>query len=137
MAASYSKSKGRSNTPSTKSFAGIPRFIMEHQDYINLSCHAKALLLEAAKQYRGNNNGDICLSWSLMQKRGVGSKPVVYRAIKELTFANLLIETRSAYKGKGNNRRCALYALTWEAIDECRDKNLEHLATVRPLRKVS
>lgn len=107
-----------------KSYAGIPRIVCDNPDYIGLSGNAAKLLFELARQFKGKNNGDLQAAFSLMQKRGYKSKDTLNKNIKELLAANLIIKTRH---GKFINPGgvCALYALTWEPIDECQGKNLE------------
>jgi hypothetical protein len=90
---------------------------MEHENYISLSTHAKVLLLELCKQYNGFNNGDLCASFSVMRKRGFKSKGTLDNAIKELKGKNWILTSR-----QGGRHRCSLYALTFQAIDDCKGK---------------
>jgi hypothetical protein len=116
-------------------FSGIPRVVMDHPDYINLSGNAVKLLNELARQYRGNNNGDLTVAWSLLKDRGFKSKGTIERNRDELLQAGLILKTR---EGRFANPHgvCALYALTWQSIDECNNK-LEVDATATPPRKFS
>lgn len=116
-------------------FSGIPRVVMDHPDYINLSGNAVKLLNELARQYRGNNNGDLTVAYSLLKHRGFGSKDTIKRARNQLVQANLIVCTR---EGRFINPGavCALYALSWQPIDECNNK-LDIKATVTPPRKFS
>jgi hypothetical protein len=108
--------------PAIKSFAGIPRIVMDTDDYKNLNGNAIKLLLEFAYQYRGNNNGDLSAPFSRMRKRGFKSKETLGNALKSLQGANLIIKTRDGmFLNPGG--RCALYALTWQPIDECNGKH--------------
>ncbi len=112
---------------SHKSFAGIPRIVMTHPDYKSLGGNSIRLLLELAYQYRGSNNGDLQACYSLMKDRGFSSKETLSRAIKQLLEKKFIIRTRTgAFLNPGG--RCALYALTWQPIDECGGK-LEVAAT--------
>ena len=117
------------------SFSGIPRVVMDHPDYKNLSGNAVKLLNELARQHRGHNNGDLTMAYSLLKDRGFKSKGTIERARDELLNANLIIKTR---EGRFTNPggMCALYALTWQAIDECGGK-LEVNSTTTPPRKFS
>ena len=134
MTGSYSKSKGRTDAPG--GFAGIPRIVMDHQDYIGLSGGAVKLLNELARQYRGKNNGNLTAAPSVIQPRGCGAKATINRCIKELIAANMIIQTR---EGRFINpgAQCALYAITWQAIDECPSKDLTVKPTTTPIRKFS
>lgn len=57
------------------------------------------------------------------------------KALKELQERNLIVKTRSNYKGR-DGARCALYAFTWAPIDECPGKMLEVAATITAARKL-
>jgi hypothetical protein len=124
------------NRSSKGSFAGIPDIVMESSCYVNLGPSAKALLFEAAYQYKGKNNGNLCFAWTLMQKRGWKSKATLNNALKELVEANLLVLSRQGHFRKPFNK-CSLYAITWQAIDECPGKDLELGPTNTPPRKFS
>ncbi len=130
MALNRAKAKGRRETGR---FAGIPHVVMKHPDYIGLSYPAKSLLFELALQYNGYNNGNLTAAWSVMLKRGWRSKSTLSRALDELKSKNLISLTRSGWFANPGSR-CALYALTWQAIDDCQGKQLEISATIRPLR---
>lgn len=126
--------KGRSDAPG--GFAGIPRVVMEHPDYIGLSYPAKALLFELAYQYRGSNNGDLTAGFAVLKKRGWKRDQTVQNKIAELIDAELIVRTRvSRFSNPG--ARCALYALTWQRVDECKGKDLEMPPSITPLRKFS
>ena len=114
----------------TRSFAGIPRIVIESEDYRSLSGNAVKLLLALAYQFRGKNNGDLTMAWSVMkEKHGFKSPVTVDQARKQLLKANLIMQTRAGmFQNPGG--RCALYAITWQAIDECKGKYLD----VKPTR---
>jgi hypothetical protein len=130
----YSRSKGRSNA--VKSFAGIPRIVMESPDYKNLNGGSVKLLLEFACQYRGNNNGNLTAAYSILKERGFNSKGSITRAVDELLGAGLIIRTREGvFINPGG--KCALYALSWQPIDDCKGKQLSIQPTTTPPRKFS
>jgi len=52
-----------------------------------------------------------------MQKRGWHSKGTLDRALKELKAKGWIIVSRM-----GGRNMCSLYALTFQAIDECKGK---------------
>ena len=100
-----------------QSFAGIPRAVLLHKDYQNLSGNAVKLLLDLAFQYRGGNNGDLTTAFNVLKVRGWTSRATIDRAKKQLLLNELIKETRPGqFINPGG--RCALYALTWAAIDE-------------------
>ena len=114
-------------------FAGIPRVVLETEDFRGLSSSAKTVLLYLAYQYRGKNNGDLSAPHSRLKEWSIGSKTTLKKALDELQEARMIVLTRSPrFLNPGG--RCALYALTWQPINECNGK-LEVEPTARPLRK--
>ena len=51
-------------------FAALPHCLLASQVYIGLSAHAVKLLNDLLAQFKGFNNGDLCLAWTIMEKRG-------------------------------------------------------------------
>ena len=104
------------------SYAGVPRAVMDHPDYVALSYKAKALLLELSYQYRGSNNGDLQASWTCMRERGWRSRTTLHKALEELLASGLVILTRQGrFVNPGGV--CSLYALAWNPIDDCKGKH--------------
>ncbi len=108
-------------------FAALPHCLLESKVYIGLSAHAVKLLNDLLAQFKGFNNGDLCLAWSIMTKRGWKSRDTLNKARKELLDVELIIVSRY-----GDRKRPHLYALTFFAIDECGGK-LDINTTERPL----
>ena len=134
MSSSYNKSKGRSDTPG--GFAGIPRIVMKTTSYKALNGGSVKLLIELASQYRGKNNGDLTVAFSILKERGFNSKSAITRAVEELISAKLILRTRDGvFMNPGG--RCALYAITWLSIDECKGKQLSVGETRTSPRKFS
>ena len=79
---------------------------------------ARALLVDVAVQYCGTNNGDLSPSWTLMHKRGWKSRETLNRALRELRHYVFLDLTRQG----GLHHKASLYALTWQAVDDCNGK---------------
>ncbi|MFQ3325324.1 MAG: hypothetical protein ACI90U_003162 [Pseudomonadales bacterium] len=117
-------------------FMGIPHVVLEHSDYIDLSTKAKALFVEIAYQYNGHNNGDMTVAFKILKKRGWKRNATISAAVKELLGANLIIKTREG-RFQHPFSRCALYALTWQSIDDFSDKGLEVSPTATAPRKFS
>lgn len=130
MALTREKSKGRK---STGRFAGIPHAVMNHPDYIALSAYAVRLLLEMARQFNGHNNGDLSAAFSVLKKRGFKSKTTLAKLLRELE-GNDLIRCSRPWRFLNPGSQCALFALTWLAMDECPGKGLELKPTRTPLR---
>ena len=90
---------------------------MASANYRALSPHARMLLNDLGLQFRGANNGDLSAAWKIMQPRGWRSRDTLGRALAQLLHYGLIEKTR-----QGGLNHCSLYALTWLAIDECRNK---------------
>lgn len=114
MSASRRKATGR--TESGGYFAQ-PHAVMESPNYRALSAHAVKLLSDLGLQFRGANNGDLSAAWKIMQPRGWRSRDTLWRALSELLHFGLIEKTR-----QGSLNHCSLYALTWQAVDECGGK---------------
>lgn len=126
-------SNRRKRNKKGQSFAGIPRAVMEHQDYKSLTGNEVKLLLELAYQYRGNNNGDLTTAYSVLKNRGWSSRQTIDRAKKKLLQLQLITQTREGrFLNPGG--RCALYALVWQPISECPGKKLDVKPTSTPAR---
>jgi len=98
-------------------FIGIPMALLDSPNYLKLSFKAIKLLLEAGRQYNGFNNGDICLSSSLMRDRGWNSNATLQEALEELVHYGFLMLTR-----QGGRNKASLYAITWKEINDCKGK---------------
>lgn len=120
----------------TGRFIGLPHVVVKNKDYIELSYKSKALLIDLMLQYNGKNNGDLTTALAILRDRGWKRQATVGEAVKELIDANLIIRTR---EGQFRNpfSRCALYAITWQPIDDCKDKDLNVNPTTTPPRKFS
>ncbi len=108
------KAKGRRDSGS---FASVPHAVLECEAYTRLGGWAVRLLLDLYSQYRGKNNGDLSMVWSLMNSKGWRSKDTLYNARDELIENGFVVLTR-----QGGKHRCNLYAVTWKPVDECGDK---------------
>lgn len=133
MARNRLKSKGRSESGR---FLALPHIVLNNEDYINLSYKSKALLIDLAMQYNGKNNGNFSAALGVMRKRGWTRSATLSAATKELVEANLIIRTREG-KFLNPGAKCALYAITWEPIDDCFEKDLEVRATIKAPRLFS
>ena len=98
-------------------FLALPHIVLDHKDFIGLSKRALKLLIDISSQYRGKNNGDLCASFSVMQKRGWSSNDQLRKALDELIEQNFIILTR-----QGGRKNPSLYAISWQPIDDCGGK---------------
>ena len=99
--------------------------------------HSSALkiLMMIGQQYNGQNNGDLSATSSRARKWKIASDQTLAKGLKDLREKNIIFLTRTPqFLNPGG--KCALYALTWNPIDECKGK-LEVNATRVPLRKWS
>ena len=95
----------------------MPTECLNHEKYYNLGAYAKVLLWEFCYQYNGHNNGDLSATISMLKKRGWNSPTTLSKAIKELRKKGWIMVSR-----QGGRNLCNLYAMTFQAIDECNGK---------------
>nr|WP_251702143.1 hypothetical protein [Pseudomonas boanensis] len=116
-------------------FARLPHAVMDSEDFRRLSGSALAVLMCLLRQYRGSNNGDLSATFANANLWGIGSKSTLANALMELQRCNLIVRTREGRFMKPGGC-CALYAITWQPIDEC-DGKIEVPATATAPRKFS
>jgi|TARA_B110000263_G_scaffold68795_1_gene59745 hypothetical protein len=124
----------RSNHIQKESFSGIPRRIIEHSSFKSLSYTAHTLLILLGYQYRGKNNGNLVITWSLM-KGWFGSNTTMFKARDSLYEAGFIVI--NAYGGRSGNgtKLPHLYALTWESIDQLKSDSSWMRYTHYPAKK--
>lgn len=98
-------------------FAPLPYVVLRSAGFARLGPHAVKLLMDLLAQYKGDNNGDLCASWTLMKERGWRSRDTLNKARRALLDGEWITITR-----QGGRRRPTLYAVTFYAIDECGGK---------------
>lgn len=98
-------------------FLALPLAVINSPAFLRLGPSSIRLLLDLGSQYRGNNNGDLSAAWGLMSKRGWKSKDTLNHALSELLSAGFIEKTR-----QGGRNKCSLFALDFQAIDECNGK---------------
>jgi len=104
-----------------RGFAGIPRVVMDTDDFKGLSGGAVKALLWLVYQYNGKNNGDLSATESMAKSWGIASPQTLSRALKALQEVNLVVKTREGmFLNPGG--KCTLYALTWRPINVCNGK---------------
>ena len=111
------------NSKITEPFSAIFRSVFESPAFPVLSPHACKLLLELVGQYRGDNNGDLTVAWSVVSKRGWRSKTTLWRCKAELIKAGFVYITRKGHMPS----TCELLALTWFPLDPSRKFDPEAL----------
>lgn len=106
------KRKGGSGRDSG-GFVALPWSVIDSAAYGRLSVHARALLLEVARQFVRDNNGRLLLSRGFMEGRGWKSVDMLTKAKRELLEGGFIFET---VKGSRPNR-ASWYAVTWQTLD--------------------
>ncbi len=104
-------------------FILIPVGVMESTAYRALGFSARALMLDIASQYRGDNNGRLLCGWKFMaEERGWKSKTTLTDAKRELLASGVLVvETRmGAFPSTS-----AWYGCTWWPLDWCEGMDVE------------
>jgi hypothetical protein len=95
-------------------FVAIPWSVLDSAAYRALSMHARVLLVEIARQLRGDNNGSLLCSRAYMAPRGWTSSDMLTKAKRELLAAGFLHET---VIGQRPNK-ASWYAVTWQTLDK-------------------
>lgn len=98
-------------------FVPLPYCVLRSNSYARLSAYAVKLLNDLLAQYNGHNNGDLCATWSLMERRGWRSRSTLCKALAELKRRQWVEVTR-----QGGRHRATLLAVTFYSIDNCRGK---------------
>lgn len=94
-------------------FVALPFSVLDSPAYQSLSHPARSLLMEAARQYGGSNNGQLLLSRRHLAARGWRSADVITRAKQELIDAGFLFETVKGYRPA----KASWHAVTWLLLD--------------------
>lgn len=108
------RNKGRRTSGS---FLSLYHRVLESECFRTLSPRATKLLIDISAQYKGTNNGDLSATFRQMKARGWNSSDQLNKAKKELIDRGLILVAR-----QGGLKKCNLYAITWEPIDDCNGK---------------
>ena len=102
-----------------KHFAAIPVEVLTSDACRTLPAYTVRVLLAIAARYRGNNNGDLCMTWGTGRDFGIDSKKQLIASLAVLLERGLIAKTR-----QGGKRPLgpSLYAITWQPIDDLKDK---------------
>ncbi len=105
----------------------LPKAIMEHSDFRELSPSATKVLMVLGCQYNGKNNGDLAATVTMMKSWGGMAKGTLAKALRELQEKRLIYKTRYHRRGE-DGAKPALYALSWCDIDSCPGKQLDEVS---------
>jgi len=110
------RNKGRKGDAGRDSggFVALPWAVLDCPAYARLSMHARALLLEVARQFHRDDNGRMLLSRAFMETRGWKSADMLTKAKRELLEGGFIFET---VKGHRPNK-ASWYAVTWRVLDK-------------------
>lgn len=98
----------------------IPHFVLESPQWGRMDAFALKLLWELARQYRGNNNGDLSATAVTLKDRSAtwSSKDTLPKKLRYLEDHGWIVKTR-----QGGRHACSLYAVTWWPVDHCEGKH--------------
>jgi hypothetical protein len=97
----------------TGRFIGLPWDVSDCAAYIRLSHPAKAMLIELARQYVGDNNGRFLTSRAYLSARGWNSSDVISRAVRELEGAGFIHQLVQGHRPN----KASWWAATWWHLD--------------------
>ena len=106
--------KGHDTSRDSGGFIALPWAVMDCPAYARLSMHARALLLEVARQWVRDNNGRMLLSRAYMAGRGWKSHDMLVKAKRELLDGGFIFETVAGHRPN----KAGWYAVTWRALDK-------------------
>lgn len=95
-------------------FVALPWSVLDSAAYARLSMHARALLLEVARQFVRDNNGRLLMSRSYMQTRGWKSVDMLTKAKKELVDSGFIFQTVMGHRPN----KASWFAVTWQRLDK-------------------
>lgn len=95
-------------------FIALPWSVLDCPAYARLSMHARALLLEVARQFVRDNNGRMLLSRVYMQTRGWKSADMLTKAKRELLEGGFIFQTVMGHRPN----KASWFAVTWRALDK-------------------
>lgn len=107
-----SRYSGKSRESGT--FVALPHAVIDSQAFRDLSAHARAFLIDVARQFNGFNNGSLLCSRAHMAPLGWKSNDMLTKCTKELLEAKLLHMT---VMGRRPNK-AAWFAVTWQKLDK-------------------
>lgn len=95
-------------------FIALPWSVLDCPAYGRLSMHARALLLEVARQFVRDNNGRLLLSRAYMATRGWKSMDMLNKCKAELLEAGFIFQTVQGHRPN----KASWYAVTWRTLDK-------------------
>ena len=126
MANARNASRRKSNAAQRDAggFIALPWAVIDSPAYAALSMHARALLVDIARQYVRDNNGRLLLTRERMAERGWKSNDMLTKARRELEAAGFLYQTVRGHRPS----KASWFAVTWAPLDVHPGFDLEALA---------
>lgn len=118
------RARYKTQTRDSGGFVALPWSVLDSAAYLNLSPHAKVLLMEFARQFKGDNNGALLCSRAYLATRGWKSNDMMTKCRDELVAAGFVHQTVMGCRPN----RASWYAVTWQGLDRVTgmDHDLAH-----------
>ena len=113
MGRDQSKRKKASENRDSGGFVAIPWSVLDCPAWQALSHTSRDLLLELARQFVRDNNGQLVCCDKRLGPRGWRSPDVISRAKRQLIDLGFIFETRKGHRPN----KASWYAITWYALD--------------------
>jgi hypothetical protein len=123
------KRKGHDTSRDQGGFIALPWSVLDCPAYARLSMHARALLLEVARQYHRDDNGRMLLSRAFMAGRGWKSADMLTKAKAELLESGFIFQTVQGHRPN----RASWYAVTWRSLDRIANRGTRRMRRIKPL----
>jgi len=121
------RTRYKGQTRDAGGFIALPFSVIDSDAYRGLSVHARAFLIEIARQLRGDNNGMLLCSRAYMATRGWKSSDMLMKCKSELLEAGLLHQTVMGHRPN----KASWYAVTWLGLDKLDGFDLDLAATFK------
>jgi hypothetical protein len=108
------RSRYATQTRDSGGFIALPWAVIDSPAYRGVSVHARALLVDIARQLRGDNNGMLLCSRAHMAPLGWKSVDMLVKARDALLEAKLIHQTVQGHRPN----KASWYAVTWIGLDK-------------------
>lgn len=114
---------GRSKHKNKGRFAGIPIYVIDSNAFKSLGGNSAKLLIILASQYNSYNNGDLAITQAIIGEWM--TKNTMYSARDELYKKGFIVINAFGGRSAGGRKLASLYAITWQPVNELKEKNGE------------
>jgi hypothetical protein len=104
--------KGQKGSQDSGRFIAIPVSVLDSATYQSLGYSSRALLIDIASQFKGENNGLLVACDKFLKPRGWNSKATISKALKELRESGLLIMTRQGMRPN----KASYFGISWQGM---------------------